>query len=179
MIGENIFLRALEPSDLPQLYAWENEPANWLVSNTTAPFSRYILQKFIESPQDLYTQRQLRLMVCEKDTQQVVGAVDIFDFEPSHQRAGIGILIAPEFRQRGYGLESIQLVKKYLFDTMLLHQIYCNIMTDNKHSISIFEKAGFEICGCKRDWVRTSDGFVDEYLLQCMNKKETPSVNKI
>ena len=67
MVGVNVFLRAMEPDDLQILYEWENTTDNWTVSNTTAPFSKYILQKFIEtSSQDINFNRQLRLMVGEK-----------------------------------------------------------------------------------------------------------------
>ena len=43
MVGKNVFLRALEPEDLPVMYTWENDRDNWMVSNTTAPFSNVIL----------------------------------------------------------------------------------------------------------------------------------------
>jgi len=41
--GENINLRALEPSDLDVLYNWENDTSIWKVSQTIAPFSKNIL----------------------------------------------------------------------------------------------------------------------------------------
>lgn len=171
MVGKNVLLRALEPGDLPVMYAWENDRANWLVSNTTAPFSKHILEKFIEtSSQDIYANRQLRLMVEEVGTGNTVGAVDVFDFDPDHQRAGLGILIAPEFRQRGYGLESILLAKDYLFNSVRLHQVYCHVMANNEASIRLFRRAGFSECGRLRQWMRTREGFVDVWVLQCINE---------
>ena len=171
MLGEKVLLRALEPSDLPILYDWENDTRNWTVSNTLAPFSRCLLEKFIEtSAQDIYTNKQLRLMVVDLATSHTVGVLDVFDFEPAHRRAGIGILIEPSSRGQGFGKDSVLIAKKYLFDVLKLHQIYCHIMVDNIHSISLFQKCGFEICGQKKEWVLTSDGYVDEYILQCLNK---------
>ncbi|HAV55970.1 MAG TPA: GNAT family N-acetyltransferase, partial [Aequorivita sp.] len=41
--GEHIFLRALELSDLDFLYILENDESLWEVSNTTTPYSKYIL----------------------------------------------------------------------------------------------------------------------------------------
>lgn len=168
MIGKKVFLRALEPEDLETVYEWENDTDNWEVSNTTAPFSKHILQRFIEtSSQDIYVNRQLRLMVGEVATGKTVGMVDVFDFDPSHRRAGVGILIAPDSRGRGYGLEAILLVKNYLFGVVRVHQIFCNIMSNNIYSMRLFQKAGFEVCGCKREWMLTDSGFVDEMMLQC------------
>ena len=108
MNGQKVYLRAVEPSDLPLLYEWENDVDNWEVSHTTEPFSKALLEKFIEtSAQGLYGNRQERLMVVENGTNKTVGAVDIFDFDPQHRRAGIGLLIDKRFRNNGYGLEAV------------------------------------------------------------------------
>ncbi len=172
MIGKKVRLRAVEPSDLPLLYEWENDVANWEVSNTMAPFSKCLLEKFIEtSSTDLYVNRQMRLMIEECTTGAAVGAIDVFDFDPPHRRAGVGILIAEPYRRKGYGLESVQLVVQYLFDIVKLHQVFCNIMITNQKSLNLFQMAGFEIVGLKKDWVLTKSGWVDEYLLQILNKK--------
>ena len=50
-----IKLRALEPEDIDILYRWENDPKVWKVSGTVAPFSKYILRRFIEDQKyDIY-----------------------------------------------------------------------------------------------------------------------------
>lgn len=167
MKGQKVHLRAVEPTDLPLLYEWENDVENWEVSHTMEPYSKALLEKFIEtSAQGLYGNRQQRLMVVKNDTNETVGAIDIFDFDPQNQRAGIGILIDKKYRHNGLGLEAVELTKKYLFETVLLHQIYCNILIYNSYSLQLFQKAGFEICGRKKDWCQTKNGWTDEYFLQ-------------
>ena len=172
MNGQKVHLRAVEPTDLPLLYEWENDMDNWEVSHTMEPYSKALLEKFIEtSAQGLYGNRQQRLMVVENSTNETIGAIDIFDFDPQNRRAGIGILVDKKHRHNGYGLEAVELTKKYLFETVKLHQIYCNIMINNPFSLKLFQKAGFEICGLKKDWIRTKDGWTDEYTLQIINRK--------
>ena len=172
MNGQKVHLRAVEPTDLPLLYEWENDMDNWEVSHTMEPYSKALLEKFIEtSAQGLYGNRQQRLMVVENSTNETIGAIDIFDFDPQNRRAGIGILVDKKHRHNGYGLEAVELTKKYLFETVKLHQIYCNIMINNPFSLKLFQKAGFEICGVKKDWIRTKDGWTDEYTLQIINRK--------
>lgn len=169
--GKSIFLRALEPEDLSIIYEWENDTQYWEVSNTIAPFSKALLEKFIEtSAQDIYTNRQMRLIVEEHLSKTIVGIVDIFEFDPVNQRAGIGILIAPTKRRKGYGLESIRLVCQYLFNILHVHQVFCNILGNNPASLSLFQKAGFQICGQKREWQLTEQGWQDEYILQLFNQ---------
>ena len=75
--GQNIHLRALEPSDVEPMYRWENDPAVWGVSGTVAPFSREILRAFIEQQQyDIWRTHQLRLVIARNDDATAVGAVD-------------------------------------------------------------------------------------------------------
>jgi diamine N-acetyltransferase len=172
--SEKIALRAPEPEDLDLLYQWENDPEIWKVSNTITPFSRYILSKYIESAHiDIYQARQLRLMIdiiTEKEKAKTVGAIDIFDFEPFHLRAGIGILIGDKSaRRKGYATKALEQVIQYAFETLQLNQLYCNINVDNKKSLILFENQGFKRVGIKKDWNKSLSGFVDEVLLQLIN----------
>ncbi|WP_423128877.1 GNAT family N-acetyltransferase [Gaoshiqia sp. Z1-71] len=162
-----IKFRPLEPEDLEFLYIWENDTAIWKVSNTLVPFSRYILKQYIqESHRDLFETRQLRLII-ENLSGKPVGAIDLFDFEPLHRRAGLGILIYDEAdRRQGLASDSLQLMINYAKDTLNLHQLYAHIGADNPASIHLFEKAGFRLTGTKKDWLKTPDGWLDELIWQ-------------
>ena len=165
--GENIMLRALESTDVDLLYRWENNTAIWKVSNTLVPFSRENIEQFITYERDIYSDKQLRLIICRIDDNKSIGCIDLFDFDMRNQRSGIGILIAEESdRKKGYASEALTLLIDYSFDTLLLHQLYCNIPSDNQSSISFFEKFGFEKVGEKKDWLRNKKGWSDEYLFQ-------------
>ncbi len=167
LTGNCILLRAIEPSDIDILYKWENDTENWVISNTQAPFSRFVLEQYLASAhQDIYNVKQLRLIICTLDNNPI-GSIDIFDFEPNHQRAGVGILIAEKSnRKKGYASEALEIIIQYSFEVLNLHQIYCNITSDNKPSISLFEKYGFTISGNKKEWIRDGKNFKDELLLQ-------------
>ena len=181
--SEHIKLRALEPSDIDLLYSWENNMEIWAVSNTLAPFSKYILKKYIESSHlDIFEAKQLRLVIEAKDQSSLmyhpVGAIDLFDFDPFHSRAGIGILIHnAEERNKGYASESIRLLTKYAFETLQLHQLYCNIAATNTASLQIFQKIGFKIIGIKEQWLKTHNGWLDELMLQMVNPHSKNRVN--
>jgi diamine N-acetyltransferase len=171
--GERVFLRAIEPEDLDTLYLWENNPENWFISNTFAPFSKHLLEQYVNSVQDLFLARQIRLMLCLNQTLSPIGSVDIFDYEPFSQRAGLGIVIAEESqRQKGLASEALDLVINYCFDVLLLHQVYCNVSAENEQSLNLFLNKGFQVVGIKKDWNRSKDGFQDEYLLQLINYRD-------
>jgi diamine N-acetyltransferase len=170
-----IKLRAPEPSDVDLLYAWENNMEIWKVSNTITPFSKHILQKYIETAHlDIWETKQLRLIIEAKTQSSLmsvsVGLIDLFDFDPFHLRAGVGILIAvKEQRNKGYASEALKLLSRYAFETLQLHQLYCNIGESNTVSIQLFKNAGFEIVGIKRDWVKDVNGWSNELMLQLIN----------
>jgi len=165
--GQHIQLRAIEPSDIDVLYQWENDTETWMVSNTQSPYSRFVLEQYITSShQDIYSVKQLRLIICNEENK-AIGSIDLFDFDPNHLRAGVGILIAEKAdRKKGYASEALNLLMDYCFSVLNLHQLYCNITIDNEPSILLFQKHGFQITGMKKQWVRDGDSFKDELLLQ-------------
>jgi len=169
--SKHIYLRALEKADIDTLYAIENDRSVWQISNTLAPFSKDILSHYLESAyQDIYTNKQLRLMICLDETNEPIGTIDLFDFEPLHQRIGIGVLIFEKYRKRGFAFESIELIKEYAFKTLLVNQLYCNIGAKNTSSQSLFKKCGFTEIGIKKQWNKISNTeFEDEISFQCIN----------
>lgn len=165
--GENIYLRALEPEDLDFVYFIENDEQIWEMSSTQTPYSRFLIKQYLEhSYKDIYEVKQLRLVICSND-HATLGLIDLFDFSPAHNRAGIGILIAEkENRGSGYGAEALQLVVNYGFTHLNLHQLYANISEDNIISIKLFENQGFNKVGVKKDWNLVKGTYKDEFLYQ-------------
>lgn len=164
----HIYLRALESADLELLYSFENNRSVWKVSNTITPFSKDILELYLHSAhQDIYTNKQLRLMICSNQTRNPIGTIDLFDFEPLHLRVGVGVLIFEEFRKKGYAFEAIEILKTYVKETLLMNQLYCNISESNFESIALFEKCGFQKIGIKKKWNKISaTHFEDEWMYQ-------------
>lgn len=167
----DITLRAVEPEDLELLYQWENNMGYWLISNTIKPFSKYILKKYIEnSHKTIFETGQLRLMIDIKGNGRTVGTIDLFDFDPFHKRAGVGILIADESsRRKGYATMALKCLIDYCFTTLQLHQLYCGILSSNCESMELFKKLGFVETGVKKDWIKTPDGYLDEHIFQLLN----------
>ena len=165
--GTRIKLRALEPEDLDFLYALENDPGIWEVSGTLTPYSKKVLRDYLETAhRDIYEVKQLRLAICSGD-KTPVGLIDLYDFDPRHQRAGLGIVISePGNRDRGYGEEAIRLMVEYAFRVLGLHQLYASVGENNRRSRHLFEKLGFVKSGVRRHWWRTVTGYEDEWFYQ-------------
>ena len=169
--GKNIYLRALEPNDLEFVYAVENDESIWNVSNTQTPYSRFLIRQYLENAhQDIYEAKQLRLAICKDQDFPAIGLIDLFDFDPKNNRAGIGILILnQDNRNSGVGSEALELLLNYAFTHLNLHQLYANIDTENEISISLFTKFGFQKIGIKKQWNLVNGTYKDEALFQLIH----------
>lgn len=173
--GDKLRIRALEPEDLGVLYKWENQVELWSLSNTSKPFSKYVLKQYLKTAHlDIYATKQVRFMIEKINNNQCIGAIDLFDYDPKHQRAGVGIVIGEKSEHgKGYATEALRLLVKYGFEIIHLHQLYCNIEASNARSLNLFQKAGFEISGAKKQWNFDGVQWEDELLLQFFNPSKS------
>lgn len=163
-------LRALEPSDLDILYSWENDDRVWFSSSNTRPVSKQTLQFFIDSINDIYTDKQVRLVIEHENTP--VGCVDLFDFEPLHQRAGVGIMIDKNHEGKSLAHEALKELQNYAFNQLGLHQLYCNVSQNNERSIHLFNRSGFMHTATRKEWVKEGKNWYDQFIFQCFNNSK-------
>lgn len=171
--GENIFLRALEPEDIDFVYEVENDETIWNVSNTNTPYSRFLIRQYLENAhQDIYEAKQLRLAICNNDDFTAVGLIDLFEYDPRNNRAGIGILVQnSSFRNQGIGTEALGLMIQFAFRHLNLNQLYANIDAENEASLKLFANFGFQKIGIKKQWNLINGQYRDEALFQLFNNQ--------
>lgn len=96
-----------------------------------------------------------------------VGTIDLFEYDPLHGRAGIGILIYDRNdRCRGYAGDAVGTLCRYARERLRMHQLWCNVGAENEASLRLFRGLGFREIGRKRDWFWTPEGYGDEIMLQ-------------
>ena len=169
--SERISLRAPEPEDLELLFQWENNPQWWNVGGTLVPYSRYQLKEYIaEAHRDIFDIKQLRLMVDLIEEGKTIGMVDLYDFDPYHRRAGVGILIDPLSQKKGLATEALNLLITYAFSFLKLHQLYAHIPETNEASIHLFTRCSFVKTGVLKDWITSEKGYTDVIVMQRINE---------
>ena len=159
--NDTISLRCAEPDDAERIYAWENDRSIWRVSGTFVPYTRFQIEQFLLSNNDLLSQKQLRLMIDLNDSGASIGSLDLYDYDPINGHVSIGILIDAAYRKQGHAQAALSLCMDYLFHDLKLHQAFCVIDELNTESQHLFEKLGFIPCGRRKEWIRTEKGFVD------------------
>ncbi len=170
--GKSIYLRAVEKEDASTLFIWENNPANWKVSNTEIPFSLHSIHQLIEQQSNIRNSGQLRMIICLNDTHFPIGAFDLYDVSFKHGFASIGILIAEEKeRGKGYARESMELMIEYTRDILEFSNLQCSIHGDNSKSIIFFKNMGFNLIGTKKNWLIFKGKRIDELNFQLCLKE--------
>ena len=166
-VSERVRLRAMEPEDLEIMYAMENDPRTWDVTNFNVPYSKFVLRQYIENSQcDMFADRQLRMMIERREDAAVVGTIDITDFAPLHSRGEVGIAVRKEYQGNGYAKEALKLLCDYAFGFLFLRQLTAHVATDNEVSVQLFKSCGFSECGLLKEWWCVGGKFKDVVLLQ-------------
>ena len=163
---ENLKLRALEPEDIDVLFSIENDSELWKYSNRNEPYSKYTLKKYIEiQNQDISESKQKKFVLCSND-KIIIGFIDLFDFEPFHRRAGVGLVIFSNYRNQGFGSKAIELLENHSKLYYNLHLLYANVAYENKESNFLFKKMKYNLVGVKKNWNYYDNSFHDECLYQ-------------
>lgn len=166
MATPQIRLRAIEPEDLDFLYTIENDVSLWNVGNTNVPYSRYVLHDYIaHASNDIYVDRQVRLMI-ENEAGDVVGIVDIVNFDPQHRRAELGIVIMSAYRRQGYAKSAIEEMLRYALKVLHLHQLYVIVDKDNQAALKLFNQLSFNESACLKGWLYDGCRYHDALLMQ-------------
>ena len=161
-----IKLRAMEPEDLDILYLIENDKGLWNVGATNVPYSRYTLHEYMANAKDdIYADRQVRLMV-ENEAGEVVGIVDVVNFDPQHQRAELGIVIMNDHRRKGYATAAVKEILRYALRILHLHQLYVIVDKENTIALQLFRKTEFQESASLAQWLYDGRDYRDALLLQ-------------
>ncbi|MBQ7530196.1 MAG: GNAT family N-acetyltransferase [Paludibacteraceae bacterium] len=175
----DIFLRKLEPDDLPLLYQWENDTDAWLDGNTHNPLSHDDLRDYImRTTGDIFRDGQLRLMICpaltstadiplkgEAVSTEPVGCVDLYDVDIRNRKAAVAVYIAPNRRGEGLASQALTQLKSYVAHTLCFRLLYALVRKTNLASENLFLSAGFERVAVLPKWINEGDILVLQTLL--------------
>jgi len=164
-----VTLRSLEATDLDVLYRWENDVRLWTVSNIMTPSPKSYLWQYLQNyDSDIYTTRQLRLMITLTETSEPVGTVDLTNFDPFNNRAEFGIMIDPAHEGKGIGDAALKLTIGYVRDYLGLFQLYALVPEDNTVCLGLLKKHGFASTGLLKKWINHGTEVRDVEMMQLL-----------
>lgn len=166
MRSKNIHLRALEPEDLELFMEIENDTSLWNCSDTSVPYSRFAIKNYIAtSTNDIYADRQVRLVACLNIDDTPVAFADITNFSPRHSRAEVGIVVFPAYRCKGIATETLSILEDYAHKHVLIHTLYSIARADNYAAIKIFNKAKYKRIATLPQWLANENGSYSDGIL--------------
>lgn len=97
------------------------------------------------------------------------GCIDLYNYDPLNRRCAVGIMVASEYRRKGYGLAMLQALERQ--QAASLHTLYADIAATNTASLALFQKAGYQQVGCFREWLVVDDKYIDTIRVQKILKE--------
>ena len=94
----------------------------------------------------------------------IIGAIDLYNYDPLNRRCAVGIMVASDYRRKGYALAMLQALESQYSST--IHCLYADIAAVNTASISLFRKAGYRECGIFKEWLEYDSHFIDNIRMQ-------------
>lgn len=165
LIGERIYLRALETSDadaLARLDAVEEDTFMWRQRLPTSPLEHVarIQREYKDRPPGW-----IAFAVCLRAGDTLLGVVGIGGIDWVHRNAESFSGLGPAgMRGKGYGTEAKHLLLGYCFDRIRLHVIRSGVAETNTRSAAALLKQGYRRAGALR-WQDVKGGrYIDELL---------------
>lgn len=103
----------------------------------------------------------ITLAVVLKDSDELIGCIDLMGISKQHQKAEIGYWIGVDYWNQGYCSEAMKAVVDYGFKSLALNKITCRHMSINPASGRVMLKSGLRHEGTLREEMFKDGRFVD------------------
>ena len=137
-------LGAFTPNTLEAETKWYDE---WATSETVVPFTIYSLPEMLP-----------------------IGTASLFSIDQRNRNATFGIFVGDRnYRGKGCGTETTQLMLDYAFTVVGLHNIMLTVLEFNYAGIKAYERAGFKEFGRRRQSHLMGGKLWDEIYMDCLS----------
>ncbi len=146
LIGERIYLRALEREDLGKCLEWHNDPEIRKFAGEIIPINKEKLEEFFDL--EIKDRDKIWFSIMNKADDELIGDLRLY---LKFRTGDIGIVIEKAYWSKGYGTEVMKLALDYCFNTLDLHRVELWVFEFNTRAIRCYEKVGFKREGVKRE----------------------------
>jgi len=156
LIGDRVYLRAIEMEDAPYFVEWLNDPeVRCYLERNFPPLNLGREREWIEH---LYKDRNsVTFGIVLKESDKLIGSTGFGGIDWRNRRAPFGIVIGDKTEwSKGYGTEATKLMVRYGFDALNLNRIFLHVFDHNPRAMRAYKKAGFV-----KEGVLRQDRYVD------------------
>lgn len=179
MIGKRIMLREYRREDLPHIRMWVNDTSvthylsHIFLPPQTQPMTEDFLERVVSGRNNDYN-----FVIADKETQEYIGQVDLFNINSINRTAEMGVVIGNESRQsQGIGTEAITLLLQFAFFKANLQRIDLWVNADNARAVRCYEKCGFVHEGRRRQCHFDGGQYIDLLMMGALRDEYIASHN--
>lgn len=171
IIGEIVYLRAIEPNDKSLLLELINCPdTEYMLGGKSFPISEYNQAKWIENLTN--TDKTMRCIIVDKASDVAVGTIILTDIDYINGNTQIHIKLSESYRGKGFATDAIKCVLDYAFKELRLKTVYSEIIQYNVASIKLFEKCRFKCDGVLRSRIFKRGSYYDVFSYSYVNQTD-------
>ena len=150
LIGENIYLKPTERTDLEHFQKWTNDSEVRKLIGEVTPMNEKDLDAYYER----LTQDKSRIwftIVLKKDNR-IIGETGLLRMFHLWRNTDLSIILGEKDTWgKGYGTEAIMLLLDYAFGYLNFHRVSIGVVGFNNKALKFYEKIGFKKEGIQRD----------------------------
>lgn len=164
---KRLILRPIEERDTDFIVAARNSDfiRNFFIFRET--FTPEMHQRWLK--EKVNTGEVVQYIITDEITGESIGSVFFIDIDRNNKRAEFGIFICEQYTGKGYGTETIKSFIRYGFDILKLHRISLRLLANNEVARNLYLKAGFEVEGVFKDYVRIDNAYRDIIFMSIIN----------
>ena len=150
LVGECVYLRPLEASDLPTIQKWANDPEIRALTGEVKPMSSAEAKAFYDRVQS--DEHRVWFIVALKENDRAIGEAGLLRLFPAWRTTDLSIILGErDAWGKGYGTEAIRLLLDYAFGYLNFHRVAVGVVGFNEKALRFYEKVGFRREGIQRD----------------------------
>ena len=142
-IGTDIYLRPLEPEDVPSLTDWTTRPAIRIALDLFyRPCDRSAAGLFLERTKS--DAHDIALGIAERETDTLCGFIGLNRIDQENRQVQLGFFLGDQKEDGERCLsEAVGLMKRYVFETLTMNRVWLYVDAAEAQTISMLEQQGF------------------------------------
>lgn len=162
--GNKVYFTAINRGSLKQLMEWRNSPELRKYFREYREISD-AMQEAWYNTRVLNNDKQIDFEIHDIESGKLIGHCALCYISWINRTAELAIYIGDHnFRNGGYGKDTLKLLMDYAFKTANLNRVWCEVFSNNE-AINVYRKIGFKDEGKLRQHHYENGEYIDCYML--------------
>ncbi|MBR7799044.1 GNAT family N-acetyltransferase [Undibacterium fentianense] len=159
----NLCLRLIKDDDLPDWYDYLRLPETRLNMSWDVK-SPWDLQQFTQVQDWSNPNAQLKLAICDTNTQKLIGTIGLHSISTQHMSGEVAYDLNPAYWGHGIMRVACASITHWAHDEIGFERIQALVMDSNLASASVLQYCGFSLEGLLRRYRKVRGCFRDYYI---------------